>query len=209
MNVKLVSVTPDAEKLIVYCARVSSPQNQGNEETGPRLVAYMLKQGHLSPFELGHMTVEIETSRAISSQILRHKSFAFQEFSQRYAEPFGFEKIRARRQAEKNRQSSVDDLPEADRQWFEHMQTVNDRESLAAYQMALSRGIAKECARFLLPMSTRTRLYMCGNLRSWITYLRLRIQSDVQEEHRLIAEECKRLFVEQFPVVSAALEWAP
>lgn len=209
MQVKLVSVTPDAEKLIVYCARVSSPQNQGNEETGSKLLAYCLKNEHWSVFETASMTLEVETSRAISAQIIRHRSFTFQEHSQRYAESTEFEPVRARRQAEKNRQSSVDDLPMSTREWFAEALQLHQDRALTAYDHAIKLGVAKECARFFLPMSVRTRLYMTGSIRSWVHYIKLRTKPDTQEEHRLIAEKCKRIFVEQFPVVSATLEWAP
>lgn len=205
MNVKLISVTPEAEKTILYCARVSNPENQASESTG--LLNYCIKHGHWSVFEMADMCVEIETSRAISAQILRHKSFFFQEFSQRYAEAQGFETYEARRQDTKNRQNSIADMNEEDKEWFkesqEHLQDI----AINLYLEALRLGIAKEQARFLLPMSTKTKLYMKGSLRSWLHYLDLRCANGTQLEHQEIANEIKKLFVEQFPIIAKAKNW--
>ena len=205
MSVKLISITPDAEKTMAYIARVSSP-NQENPEYA-RLLKYCLDHGHFSVFEHAHMTLEIATSRMISAQILRHRSFTFSEFSQRYAEPMDYVPIKARRQAEKNRQSSVDDFGEAEQTlWYITQKQLWESVS-ELYEAALKAGIAKECARAILPMNTATRLYMTGSVRSWIHYIKLRTQEDTQAEHREIADECKRLFVEQLPTVSKALGW--
>lgn len=201
---KLVSVTPDAEKTILYCARVSS--DQSNEDD--KLIGYLIRNNHWSPFELASMTVEINTSRAIAPQILRHRSFSFQEFSQRYAVAGGTVKYRARRQAVKNRQSSTDDLPAVDQHWFLQAQAYIEKEATRLYREALEREIAKESARFLLPAATETKLYMSGTVRSWIHYLQLRTDEHTQQEHREIALEIRdRIFYWQFPVISMALGW--
>jgi thymidylate synthase (FAD) len=205
MKVRLISVTPDAEKTVLYCARVSNPKNQDSENTG--LLSYCIKHAHWSIFEMADMCVEIETSRAISAQILRHKSFFFQEFSQRYAEAQGFETYEARRQDTKNRQNSIDDMPEIDKAWFKQAQKCLQDYSRLAYEEALSRGIAKEQARFLLPMSTSTKLYMKGSIRSWLHYLDLRCANGTQLEHQEIANEIKKLFCEQFPIIAKAKNW--
>lgn len=204
MKVKLISVTPDAEKTVLYCARVSS-KNQDSEQTG--LLSYCIKHGHWSVFEMADMCVEIETSRAISAQILRHKSFNFQEFSQRYAEATGFETYEARRQDSKNRQNSIDDMNAEDKKWFQEVQESICRISGRMYKEGLDRGIAKEQMRFILPMSTTTKLYMKGNLRSWLTYLDLRTSNGTQLEHQEIANEIKKLFIEQFPIIAKAKNW--
>ena len=205
MSVRLISVTPDAEATMAYIARVSST-NQENPEYA-KLLKYCLDHQHWSVFEHAHMTLEISTSRMISAQILRHRSFTFSEFSQRYAEPMDYVPVKARRQAEKNRQSSVDDLSEFHKTWFDFVQQKIWGDAEEAYNEALDRGIAKECARAILPMNTATRLYMTGSVRSWIHYLELRTQPDTQKEHREIAEDCNVIFVEQFPTVSEALGW--
>lgn len=205
MNVKLISVTPDAEKTLLYIARVSNPKNQNSENT--KLLDYCIKHQHWSVFEMADMIVEIETSRAISAQILRHRSFTFQEFSQRYATAQGFEIYKARSQDTKNRQNSIDDMSEQDKEWFERAQDMIQSSANHLYNEALDRGIAKEQARFLLPMSTSTKLYMKGNLRSWITYLDLRTANGTQLEHQDIANEIKKLFIEQFPIISKAKGW--
>lgn len=205
MNVKLVSLTPDAEKLIAYCARVSSP-NQENPEYA-KLLAYCIQHKHYSIFEQAFMSVEIETTRMISAQILRHRSFTFQEFSQRYAEAQHFEIYEARRQDSKNRQNSIDDLsPEIKAEW-QARQLANCDRVVADYNWALENGIAKECARAVLPMQTVTRLYMTGSIRSWIHYLEVRCSPDTQLEHRAIALEIKKIFVQSLPVVAEALGW--
>lgn len=206
MKVNLISVTPDAEKTILFCARVSNPANQTSENTG--LLNYCIKHGHWSVFEMADMTVEIETSRAISAQILRHKSFFFQEFSQRYAEAQGFETYEARRQDSKNRQNSIDDMPQADKDWFDRAQDSVQALSNHLYKEALDRGVAKEQARFLLPMSTTTKLYMKGSIRSWIHYLDLRCGNGTQLEHQEIANEIKKSFVQHFPNIAKAKGWS-
>lgn len=205
MKVRLISVTPEAEKTILYTARVSNPANQDSSNTG--LLNYCIKHGHWSVFEMADMCVEIETSRAISAQILRHKSFFFQEFSQRYAEAQGFETYPARRQDNKNRQNSIDDMSEETKLWFAHAQKEIQELAQEKYQTALDFGIAKEQARFLLPMSTTTKLYMKGSLRSWIHYLDLRCDVATQLEHREIANEIKKIFSEQFPILAKAKKW--
>jgi len=210
MNVKLVSVTPDAEQTMAYIARVSNPSNQNNEKyTG--LLRYCIKHNHWSVFEQSTMTLEIETTRAIAAQILRHRSFTYQEFSQRYADSSLLgEKIplpELRRQDTKNRQNSIDDLDPFVTQKLEmQMQTLFDS-SMALYQQMLESGVAKECARNVLPLCTPTRIYMTGSCRSWIHYISLRSAHGTQKEHMNIAEGCREIFVEQFPAVSEALEW--
>lgn len=205
MKVSLVHITPDCEKLIAKIARVSS-NNQDNPEYS-KLMAYLIKHAHWSPFEMGNMCVEIETSRAIAAQILRHRSFSFQEFSQRYSKAQEFEQYRARRQDLKNRQNSIDDLDYDTLLWFEWAQLQVNNLSQDLYNTALEKGIAKEQARFLLPLSTKTRLYMNGSIRSWIHYLTLRTNIDTQLEHRVIAEQIKSLFITQLPEISKALNW--
>jgi|TARA_R110000868_G_scaffold38431_3_gene134492 thymidylate synthase (FAD) len=209
-NVTLVSVTPDAEKHIAYCARVSNPSNQGNDSFDG-LLKYCIKHKHWSIFEQSFMTLEIETSRAIAAQVLRHRSFTFQEFSQRYADSSLLsDKIvlpELRRQDTKNRQNSTDDLDPFVQQNLElQMQTLFDS-SMALYQQMLERGVAKECARMVLPLAVGTRLYMSGSLRSWMHYIDLRASNGTQKEHMIIAEGCKTIFCEQFPIIGAALEW--
>ena len=205
MKVKLISTTPDAEKTILYCARVSNPKSQTSENTG--LLNYCITHKHWSIFQMAHMTVEITTSRAISAQILRHRSFSFQEFSQRYSEATGFQTYEARRQDIKNRQNSIDDMLPEDKEWFELMQNKIQQYCKATYENALYRGIAKEQARFLLPMSTSTTLYMTGDLRSWMHYLDLRCGVETQLEHREIADVIKQIFCEQFPIIAKAKGW--
>lgn len=200
--------TGSAEHLIAYTARVSNPFGQMNDETKPRLLAYLIKNKHWSPFEMVSMTVEINTSRGIAQQILRHRSFSFQEFSQRYAQATEIVEYPARRQDIKNRQNSIDDLMQSDKDWFQDAQRVVALLSLSKYDEALARGIAKEQARFLLPIGTATRLYMSGTARSWIHYIQLRTDPATQLEHREIAEGCKAIFVQQFPCTSEALGWA-
>ena len=202
---KLIAITPEAEKMMVYCARVSSKQ-QDNPELS-KLIKYCLDHKHWSIFETATMTVEIETSRAISAQILRHRSFTFQEFSQRYAEATEYVTYEARRQDKKNRQNSISDMKQDDEKWFWEAQQMVHANCDRLYRQALKRGIAKEQARFLLPMSTKTKLYMTGNIRCWMHYLELRTHKDTQLEHRVIAEEIKKIFIEQLPLLADALEW--
>jgi thymidylate synthase (FAD) len=205
MSVKLIAVMPDAEKTMAYIARVSSP-HQDNPDYA-KLLKYCIDHRHWSVFEHASMTVEITISRMISAQILRHRSFKFSEFSQRYAEPLDYIPVKGRRQAEKNRQSSIDDLPAHIKVWWDREQKEIWESAQQAYRDALSYGIAKETARAILPMNTQTRVYMTGDCRSWIHYLQLRTQEDTQLEHREIAEGIKQIFIEQFPTVAEALEW--
>lgn len=211
MITKLISVTPDAEQTMAYIARVSNPSNQNNEKYAG-LLAYCIKHNHWSVFEQSSMTLEIETTRAIAAQILRHRSFTFQEFSQRYADSSMLaNKIplpELRRQDTKNRQNSIDDLDDFVIQNLEiQMQTLFDS-SMALYQQMLERGVAKECARNVLPLCVGTRIYMTGSCRSWIHYINLRTANGTQKEHMQVAESCKQIFIEQFPTVSEALEWS-
>ena len=209
MNVKLVTVTPDAEQLMAYVARVSNPSNQDNEKYAG-LLKYCIKHNHWSVFEQSSMTLEIETTRAIAAQILRHRSFTFQEFSQRYAASTSLGEIELpelRRQDTKNRQNSTDDLdPKMVETLNKQMNTLFSS-SLALYNQMLESGVAKECARFVLPLATPTRLYMTGSCRSWIHYIQLRSAHGTQKEHMDIANACKGHFIERYPTVAEALEW--
>lgn len=220
MKVNLIAATKGAGKLIAelgkepngqevtgYITRVSNPSNQLNMDTVPKLLAYCIKHKHWSPFEHAYLTLEIETSRAIAAQILRHRSFTFQEFSQRYSVATEFETYPARRQDLKNKQNSIDDMSEDDKVWFEVIQRQVQSDCMMYYNEALKKGIAKEQARFLLPLSTKTTIYMTGNLRSWIHYIELRADKATQLEHREIALECKRIFKEEFPDIAEALAW--
>lgn len=211
MTVKLVSVTPDAEQTMAYVARVSNPANQDNENYAG-LLRYCIKHNHWSVFEQSFMTLEIETTRAIAAQILRHRSFTFQEFSQRYADSSLLSKAiplpELRRQDTKNRQNSIDDLDQETIDLLTRQMDTLFSSSMALYQQMLDRGVAKECARNVLPLCTPTRIYMSGSCRSWIHYINLRSANGTQKEHMVVAEECKKVFVEQFPTVAEALEWA-
>ena len=208
MNVSLVSITQpfsgldSAEDIIAYCARVSNPENQKNTETAPRLLKFLIKHGHWSPFEMVDMTVEIKTSRAIAAQILRHRSFSFQEFSQRYSEAQSLEKLELRKQADKNRQSSSEAFEDSQlhTKVREHL-----AKSLSLYKNLIRKGAAKESARMILPLTTETTMYMKGSARSWIHYIDLRTKENTQKEHREIAEECKNIFKHNFPATSEAL----
>jgi len=210
MNVKLVSVTPDAEKMIAYIARVSNPNNQNNEKYSG-LLKYCIKHGHWSVFEQAHMTLEINTSRGIAAQILRHRSFTFQEFSQRYADTnLLSDEIPVpdlRSQDLKNRQNSVDDISPEKKLVLQGTIARHFTESIDLYNELLRQGVAKECARFVLPLAVGTRIFMTGNLRSWMHYISLRSANGTQKEHMDIANECKQIFMEQFPIVSEAMEW--
>ena len=210
MSVKLVSVTPDAEQTMAYIARVSNPSNQDNENYAG-LLRYCIKHNHWSVFEQSTMTLEIETTRAIAAQILRHRSFTFREFSQRYADSSLLGSTiplpELRRQDEKNRQNSIDDLDPFEVQLLEKQMITLFDSSMALYQQMLKRGVAKECARNVLPLCTPTRIYMTGSCRSWIHYINLRSAHGTQKEHMQVAEACKKVFIEQFPTVSEALEW--
>ena len=207
---KLISVTPDAEKHMAYCARVSNPANQGNEKFSG-LLKYCVKHQHWSIFEQAYMTLELTTTRGIAAQVLRHRSFTYQEFSQRYADSSLLaEKIplpELRRQDEKNRQNSIADLDPFVVQNLElQMQTLFDS-SMALYQQMLERGVAKECARFVLPLAVPTKIYMTGSVRSWIHYIDLRSANGTQKEHMDLALSAKEIFIEQFPAVAEAMEW--
>jgi len=209
-TVKLVSITPDAEKTMAYIARVSNPSNQNNDDFAG-LLKYCIKHQHWSVFEQSSMTLEIETTRAIAAQILRHRSFTFQEFSQRYADTnLIAEKIplpALRKQDLKNRQNSTDDLDEFVKQDIEMTITAHFNHAEKLYKRMLEAGVAKECARMVLPLATPTRLYMTGSCRSWIHYINLRSAHGTQKEHMDIAESCREVFTEQFPIVSKALDW--
>ncbi|NBV27778.1 FAD-dependent thymidylate synthase [bacterium] len=209
-KVKLISITPDAEKTMAYIARVSNPANQDNENYA-KLLAYCIKHNHWSVFEQSYMTLEIETTRGIAAQILRHRSFTFQEFSQRYADTnllsTDIPLPELRRQDTKNRQNSIDDLDEE--KVFVMNKMIQDlfRDAQDVYNFLLVQGVAKECARFVLPLATPTKIYMTGSCRSWIHYINLRSGNGTQKEHMRIAEACKQVFKKQFPAVSEALEW--
>ena len=209
MNVKLVSITPDAEKTMAYIARVSNPSNQSNDNFAG-LLRYCIQHQHWSVFEQSSMTLEIETTRGLAAQILRHRSFTFQEFSQRYADSNLLGEIELpelRRQDTKNRQNSIDDLDPAVVEKLEKQMNTLFSSSLALYNQMLESGVAKECARFVLPLATPTRLYMTGSCRSWVHYINLRSAHGTQKEHMDIAKKCQKVFTEQFPSVSEALEW--
>ena len=209
MTVQLISITPDAEKTMAYIARVSNPKNQDNENFSG-LLRYCIKHQHWSVFEQSSMTLEIETTRGIAAQILRHRSFTYQEFSQRYADSNLLGDIQLpelRRQDSKNRQNSIDDLePEVVEKFNRQMNTLFSS-AFGLYNQMLEAGVAKECARFVLPLATPTRIYMTGSCRSWIHYINLRSAHGTQKEHMDIANSCKKIFVEQFPTVSEALDW--
>ena len=210
MNVSLVSVSPDAEKHMAYCARVSNPNNQENENYAG-LLKYCIKHQHWSIFEQAFMTLEINTTRGLAAQILRHRSFTFQEFSQRYADTnlldTNIPLPELRRQDTKNRQNSIDDIPEEQSKMLLGRIQNYFNEGLDLYNELLREGIAKECARFVLPLATPTRIYMSGSVRSWVHYIDLRSGHGTQKEHMDIANACKSIFTEQFPTVSKALEW--
>ena len=210
MNVKLVTVTPKAEETMGYVARVSTPKNQDNPKVAG-LLGYCIKHGHWSVFEQAHLTLEIETTRGLAAQILRHRSFTYQEFSQRYADSSMLaEKIpipELRRQDVKNRQNSIDDLDRFVVQDFELEIERLFQSSMDLYKKMLDVGVAKECARFVLPLATPTKLYMTGSVRSWIHYINLRSAHGTQKEHMQIAENCRAIFNEQFPIVAEALGW--
>ena len=210
MTVKLVSITPDAEKTMAYIARVSNPSNQDNEKFSG-LLKYCINHQHWSVFEQSSMTLEIETTRAIAAQILRHRSFTYQEFSQRYASSTSLGKIPVpeyRKQDTKNRQNSTDDLDPFLKQTLELQTKTLFDSATALYEQMLADGVAKECARMVLPLATPTRIYMTGSCRSWIHYINLRSAHGTQKEHMLIAEGCREVFIEQFPTVSEALGWS-
>lgn len=197
-----------AEDIISFAARVSSPQNQEEFDTAPRLIKYCIRNQHYSILETASMTVEIRTSRAIAAQILRHRSFTFQEASQRYSVASSNILNSVRRQDVKNRQNSIDDLPATTVQWFDEAQALVWHTSSKLYEEALEKGIAKECARFLLPLSTETILYMTGTIRSFMHYIQLRSANGTQKEHQDIALDIKKVFVGNLPTISEALGWS-
>ena len=210
MSVKLISVTPDAEKMMAYVARVSNPNNQENPNYA-KLLGYCIKHNHWSVFEQAFMTLELETTRGVAAQVLRHRSFTYQEFSQRYADSSMLADqvpmFDLRRQDTKNRQNSIDDIDPFVKQEFEIKIRRHFDEAMVLYQSMLDFGIAKECARFVLPLATPTRIYMSGSCRSWIHYINLRTANGTQKEHMDLAEGCKKVFIEQFPTCAEALEW--
>ena len=209
-NIKLVSVTPDAEKHMAYVARVSNPKNQDNDQFAG-LLKYCIKHGHWSVFEQAFMTVEINTTRGLAAQILRHRSFTYQEFSQRYADSSMLGKEiplpELRRQDDKNRQNSINDLDPLVVQDFNSKMQKHFVEGMKLYKEMLEAGVAKECARFVLPLATPTRIYMTGSVRSWIHYINLRSAHGTQKEHMNVAEGVRSIFAEQFPTVAQALDW--
>ena len=210
MTVKLVSATPDAEKHMAYVARVSNPNNQDSDKFAG-LLKYCIKHGHWSVFEQAFMTVEINTTRGLAAQILRHRSFTYQELSQRYADSSllgdSIPLPQLRRQDDKNRQNSIDDIDPLMQQDFEIKMQRHFVDGMKLYKEMLEAGIAKECARFVLPLATPTRLYMTGSVRSWVHYIDLRSAHGTQKEHMDVAEETRSIFIEQFPTVAQALEW--
>ena len=210
MNVKFVSITPDAEKMMAYIARVSNPSNQQNENYSG-LLKYCIKHNHWSVFEQSSMTLEIETTRGLAAQILRHRSFTFQEFSQRYADTKLLDTEipvpDLRSQDLKNRQNSNDDIPQEKKEEYQALIARHFEDSMNLYNSLLSKGVAKECARFVLPLATPTRLYMTGSCRSWIHYINLRSAHGTQREHMDVVAKARSIFTEQFPAVSEALEW--
>ncbi len=209
-QVKLIAITPDAEKLMAYCARVSNPNNQQNENYA-KLLQYCIAHQHWSIFEQAFLTIEVNTTRGIAAQILRHRSFTFQEFSQRYADTTllneNIDIFELRRQDSKNRQNSIDDIsPELKSKWNTKIRE-HFAKAKALYDDMIADGIAKECARFILPLATPTRLYMSGSVRSFVHWIDLRSSHGTQKEHMLIANEAKEIFCEQLPIVAEALGW--
>jgi thymidylate synthase (FAD) len=216
MNVELISITKpeikglkNPEDLVAYCARVSNPSNQMNTETAPKLLKFLIQHKHWSPFELVDMCVEIKTSRGIAAQILRHRSFSFQEFSQRYSLATEYEDIELRLQGDKNRQVGEKLLSVNSPAYEKISELLAESLSLSqhCYDTMIENGVAKEVARMVLPLSTETTMYMKGSLRSWVHYIQLRTEQNTQKEHRLIAEKCKKIFMKEFPTISEALEW--
>lgn len=209
-SVKLVTVTPDAEKIMGYVARVSNPKNQDNPNVAG-LLSYCIKHNHWSVFEQATMTLEILTTRGIAAQILRHRSFTYQEFSQRYADSSMLAGViplvELRRQDTKNRQNSIDDVNPFIKQKYEILMQHHFKEAMSLYQDMLEAGIAKESARFVLPLAIPTKIYMTGSVRSWIHYIELRSANGTQKEHMDIALGAKRIFTCTFPTVASALDW--
>ena len=219
MKVELVGLTQPsaptgcntAGELVAWAARVSNPENQNNQETAPKLLKYLIKNEHWSPFEMVTVQMSITTTRDISRQIIRHRTFSFQEFSQRYADTNLLDTSipvpDLRSQDLKNRQNSNDDIPQEKKEEYQALIARHFSEAMDLYNALLQEGVAKECARFVLPLATPTRIYMTGSVRSWVHYIDLRSAHGTQKEHMRIAEECRRIFCEQFPSVSQALEW--
>lgn len=209
-TVNFISITPNTEKLISYCARVSNPVNQDSDNYA-KLIKYCIDNAHWSIFEQAFMTVEIKTSRAIAAQILRHRSFSFQEFSQRYANASLIDEniptFEVRRQDTKNRQNSTDDLPNHIKKYWREVTKEHFEKAYRLYEAMINDGIAKECARFILPLATPTKLYMSGSIRSWIHYINLRSSNGTQKEHMIIAERAKKVFITHLPIISEALGW--
>jgi len=205
MSARLIWITDKAQNVISYCARVSNPSNQENYDTAPRLVKYCAKNGHWSIFETASMCIEIETTRAISAQIARHRSFSFQEHSQRYAESLTYSLPNFRSQDLKNRQNSLENIEETKQQELQDKSKQVVEKCFELYQEMLKEGVAKETARMILPMCTNTRMYMSGTIRSWIHYVKLRAHKDTQLEHRKIAEQVKTILLEQIPVLADIL----
>ena len=209
-QIKLVSVTPDAEQHMAYVARVSNPKNQDNDKFAG-LLKYCIQHGHWSVFEQAFMTEEINTTRGLAAQILRHRSFTYQEFSQRYADSSMLGKEiplpELRRQDDKNRQNSIDDVDQFVKQDFELKMQRHFVDGMKLYKEMLDAGIAKECARFVLPLATPTRIYMTGSVRSWVHYIDLRSAHGTQKEHMAVAEGVRSIFKEQFPTFAEALDW--
>ena len=208
--IKLVSVTPNAEQHMAYVARVSNPKNQGNEKFAG-LLKYCIQHGHWSVFEQAFMTVEINTTRGLAAQILRHRSFTFQEFSQRYADTNLLDSMipvpDLRSQDSKNRQNSNDDIPQEKKEEYQALIARHFSEAMDLYNALLQEGVAKECARFVLPLATPTRIYMTGSVRSWVHYIDLRSAHGTQKEHMDVVAEIRKIFAEQFPTVAEALDW--
>ena len=205
-SAKLISITPKAEELIAYCARVSNPKNQENHDTAPRLLRYCITNGHWSPFEMANMVVKVSTTRSIAAQILRHRSFSFQEFSQRYAEvTLRPELPEMRRQDTKNRQNSTDDLSTKVVGRCDALVASSIVVAMKTYQDLISMGVAKECAREVLPLATPTKLFMNGTIRSWLHYVSLRSGNGTQKEHRMIADDVRKIMQEQLPSVALAM----
>lgn len=202
--VTLQWITPGAEKLLAYIARVSNPDNQNNPEY-ERLIRYLIRNKHWSPFETVSLCVEIKTSRAISAQIIRHRSFSFQEFSQRYSEIQSIEQVQPRMKGSTNRQSSLEDIPDDVLLWFLLNEGITKDRIMSFYKEAIHKGIANESARFIMPMASSTTIYMSGTLRSWLTYLNIRLDSHTQKEHRLLANEIANILRIYFPILSDAL----
>lgn len=203
-NVSLVWCTPNAEDLLTKMARVSNPANEDNMATAPKLLRYLIDHQHWSPFEMCSLCVKIDTERDISAQILRHRSFSFQEFSTRYAEAQPLTIPELRKQDLKNRQNSINDLDFNTQEYYDEQIRNQYADIEELYHQMIADGVAKECARRILPLSTQTTLYMHGTLRSWIHYVTVRASKETQLEHRLIAEGCKQIFIEQFPTIGEA-----